>query len=212
MSAPVVPLFPLPSVLLYSGAVLPLHVFEPRYVSLVEDLQSTGQDRLALALLKPGWKDQYFETPPFYELGGIGRIVSVQNAPSGRYNILVEGEDRARLAEVPSEHAYRMVRAEALPAPPVEEDTHLRHALIEALSACSEETVHVDAERGTSYLADLLLLTLGVSIEEKQNIFEVLDPQLRAQRVLAHFDRAQALSQRLDQARDRADDGAVDWN
>jgi Lon protease-like protein len=91
MSAPVVPLFPLPNVLLYPGAVLPLHVFEPRYVELVEDMNAAGLDQIALALLQPGWKDLYFEEPPFYEIGGLGRLISTQPAQDGRYNILLEG-------------------------------------------------------------------------------------------------------------------------
>ena len=177
MSAPTsVPLFPLPNVLLYPGAVLPLHVFEPRYVQLVEDLLEHKQDRMALALLQPGWKEDYFDQPPFYAIGGLGRLISTQSAQDGRYNILLEGLGRARLQEVDSDRQYRRVEAELLrEAPVAAEDEGLRAELLDALSVWSEEQVQIDPARGVSYLADVLLLTLGVPIEEKQRIFEVLE-------------------------------------
>lgn len=212
MSVPVVPLFPLPNVLLYPGAVLPLHVFEPRYVELIEDMNAAGLDRIALALLKPGWKEAYFEDPPFYEIGGLGRLISTQPAQDGRYNILLEGLGRARLTEAPSARKYRCVNAERLEEVTAPADGgQLRQRLLHALSSWSEDQVQLDPSRGVSYLSDVLLLTLGVPIEEKQRIFEKLDPIARAQAVLEHFGAAEAQSKRLGQIKDQSGDHAA-WN
>jgi hypothetical protein len=52
------PIFPLPNVVLFPNVFLPLHVFEPRYRSMVADALTT--DRLiGMALLKPGWEQDY---------------------------------------------------------------------------------------------------------------------------------------------------------
>lgn len=205
------PLFPLPNVLLYPGAVLPLHVFEPRFVQLVEDLRASDDDRLALALLKPGWKDSYFDAPPIHAVGGVGRLTSVQRAQDGRYNVLVEGIGRARLAEEPSKRLYRTVTAEMLPEPPADDEA-LKEQLRTALSDWSEDTVQAHPQRGVSYLADVLLLTLGVPIDEKQRIFEILDPAARARAVLGHYRAAQQLSQRLDAMRGADGAGRAELN
>lgn len=210
MNAPVVPLFPLPNVLLYPGAVLPLHVFEPRYVQLVEDLMASDQDRMALALLQPGWKDQYFDQPPIYAMGGVGKLISTQPAQDGRYNILLEGLGRAKLTEVESDQPYRLVQATLVDEEAVEDDA-LRGELVEALSAWSEDQVEPDPSRGVAYLTDVLLLTLGVPIEEKQRIFELLDPRARAEAVLRHYRLAQAQSRRLGGLRDQ-DGEQASWN
>lgn len=210
MNAPVVPLFPLPNVLLYPGAVLPLHVFEPRYVQLVEDLMASDQDRMALALLQPGWKDQYFDQPPIYAMGGVGKLISTQPAQEGRYNILLEGLGRAKLTEVESDQPYRLVQATLVEEETLDDDA-LRSELVEALSAWSEDQVEPDPSRGIAYLTDVLLLTLGVPIEEKQRIFELLDPRARAEAVLRHYRVAQAQSRRLGGLRDR-DGEQASWN
>lgn len=211
MSDTAVPLFPLPNVLLYPGAVLPLHVFEPRYVELVEDMQAQQQDRMALALLQPGWKERYFDHPPYYAIGGVGRLLSTQPAQDGRYNILLEGLGRAQLKEVESDRQYRRVEATLLKEAPIStEDESLRAELLDALSVWSEEQVQLDPSRGVSYLADVLLLTLGVPIEEKQRIFEMLDPAARARTVLLHFRNAQAQLKRIGQADPSGD--SADWN
>ena len=50
------PLFPLPSVVLFPGVFLPLHIFEPRYRAMVADALAT--DRLiGMTLLRDGWQD-----------------------------------------------------------------------------------------------------------------------------------------------------------
>ena len=106
---------------------------------------------------------------------------------------------------------YRRVEATLLKEAPIStEDESLRAELLDALSVWSEEQVQLDPSRGVSYLADVLLLTLGVPIEEKQRIFEMLDPAARARTVLLHFRNAQAQLKRIDQADPSGD--SADWN
>ena len=50
-----VPVFPLPDLVLFPHVILPLHVFELRYRTMVRDALS-GERVIALALLKPGWE------------------------------------------------------------------------------------------------------------------------------------------------------------
>jgi hypothetical protein len=49
-----VPLFPLPNVVLFPRAVLPLHIFEERYKAMTADVLA-GDRLIAMALLRPGW-------------------------------------------------------------------------------------------------------------------------------------------------------------
>src|SRR5690606_21229592 len=79
------PIFPLPSVVLFPGSVLPLHVFEPRYRAMMEDCVSRGPRAMAVALLRPGWERDYEGRPPVYEIAGAGRIVEWARRPDGRF-------------------------------------------------------------------------------------------------------------------------------
>lgn len=91
-------MFPLPGVVLMPGAVLPLHVFEPRYRALVTHCM--GADRtFALATLKPGYEREYHGAPPVYPVMGVGRIVSFQSLADGRSNILLQSIGRVNVLE-----------------------------------------------------------------------------------------------------------------
>src|SRR5205823_11507801 len=112
-------LFPLPNLVLFPHLVQPLHVFEPRYRQLMAD--ALGDDRLmALALLRPGWEEDYHKSPPIYPAVCLGRITQEERLPDGRYNLLLQGLARARvIEEIPTPKLYRTARVELLrDAPP----------------------------------------------------------------------------------------------
>ena len=66
------PVFPLPNVVLFPEAILPLHVFEPRYRELVREVLS-GRKLMAVARLKPGFEDDYEGRPPVFDVCGVGQ-------------------------------------------------------------------------------------------------------------------------------------------
>ena len=67
----VVPIFPLDNVLLVPGGVLPLHIFEPRYRSMVSDAVD-GDRLIAMAVPLPGRSTEQEERPPVHAVCGLG--------------------------------------------------------------------------------------------------------------------------------------------
>lgn len=113
------PIFPLPSTVLLPGAVLPLHVFEPRYRALVD--YALAHERIfAIATLKPGYEVDYEGRPPVWPSIGIGRIVAHQALPDGRSNLVLRFLARARIVrELPGDRPFRQVQADlAIDQPP----------------------------------------------------------------------------------------------
>src|SRR5688500_5729919 len=114
-----VPLFPLPSVVLFPRAVLPLHIFEDRYRAMTADALG-GDGLIAMALLKPGWEKSYYGKPAIEPVVCVGKIVSHEKLPDGKYNFLLEGQVRARvIRELPIGVVYRVAelsRIEQVPA------------------------------------------------------------------------------------------------
>lgn len=116
MTAPlpdILPVFPLPGLVLFPGAQMPLHIFEPRYREML-DAALDGDRILVLALLKPGWEDDYYGTPALHAVACAGRIVSAQKLPDGRSYVTLCGLTRVRLLEEVPGLAFRRARVETL--------------------------------------------------------------------------------------------------
>ncbi|MDB4930771.1 MAG: putative ATP-dependent protease [Myxococcaceae bacterium] len=108
-----VAVFPLPGVVLLPDQRMPLHIFEPRYRAMVRDaLASHGW-----LVVSPIVGDPEADPPRFASVATAGRIVAHQQLPDGRFNILVEGMVRVRLAELDFVAPYRRVKASAMHEP-----------------------------------------------------------------------------------------------
>src|SRR4051794_5687383 len=108
-----VPLFPLPNVVLFPGAVLPLHIFEERYKRMTADVLR-GDKRLAMALLRAGWERDYYGRAAIEPVACVGVILSHERLEDGRYNFPLQGERRARVVDEESRDGYRLARIEPL--------------------------------------------------------------------------------------------------
>jgi len=121
MSAPLIarelsamPVFPLPSVVMFPGTLLPLHLFEPRYRAMVEHCLAVGPQTLAVCQLRPGWEQDYEGQPPIHEIAGAGRIVAHERRSDGTHEIVVQAVCRVRLSERESRHPFRIATASLL--------------------------------------------------------------------------------------------------
>ena len=89
------PLFPL-QLVLFPGAPLPLHIFEPRYRQLLEDIR-IGNNLFGLAFFDQSVSDQ--PHPPVGHIGCVAEVTEVQPLPDGRSNIFAVGVIRYRAEE-----------------------------------------------------------------------------------------------------------------
>ena len=132
-----VPVFPLPDVVLFPHARLPLHVYELRYRTMVREALS-GPRLIAMALLAPGWERDYQGSPEFFSVGCVGRIDRIEWLPNDCYNLELVGVTRVRFVRVTREFPYRAAQVEALPQHPYPEDDPLVRVEHQAL----RETFH----------------------------------------------------------------------
>jgi Lon protease-like protein len=131
-----VPLFPLPNVVLFPRAVLPLHIFEERYKTMTADTLSSSR-QVAMAMLKPGWERDYYHRPPIEPVVCVGKILSHERLSDGTYNFLLQGDTRAIVVSERMHHGYRIAELQTLPETPVMEIDLAaeRDRLIELFSA-----------------------------------------------------------------------------
>lgn len=104
------PLFPLPGALLLPGGQLPLNIFEPRYLRMVDD--ALAADRL-IGMIQPRDGVDDDEEPPLYGVGCAGRITQFAETDDGRYLITLTGRRRFRVTdELVVSSPYRQARIE----------------------------------------------------------------------------------------------------
>ena len=113
MLPPAIPLFPLPNVVLFPNVFLPLHIFEPRYRRMVADALA-GDRIIGMVLLRPGWEGDYEGCPPVYPIGCAGLITHAEPLPDGRYNIVLRGLEKFRIAHEDVSRGYRMAQVDSL--------------------------------------------------------------------------------------------------
>ncbi|MGB7374196.1 LON peptidase substrate-binding domain-containing protein [Pontixanthobacter sp.] len=105
-------IFPLTGALLFPGLQMPLHIFEPRYRALVSD--ALARDR-RIAMVQP---QRPVEGAPLFQIGCVGRIGDVEALDDGRFNVMLEGENRFRIIrELEVTTQFRQIEAELLEEP-----------------------------------------------------------------------------------------------
>jgi len=88
------PIFPLGGAILFPRTQLPLHIFEPRYRSMIEDA-SAGAARIGM--IQPLGSGDDPEHPPLYRVGCVGEIVGMEELEDGRFNVVLQGSTRFKL-------------------------------------------------------------------------------------------------------------------
>lgn len=152
----VYPVFPLPDFVLFPGITTPLHIFEPRYRKLLNDILD-HKGVMCIATLQGEWKKDYHEkTPEIFELGCVCHVDDYTRLEDGRYNIVISGRRKARLHEVPSNEEYRCVQAELL-------------------DIASADQVAADRKERAQELAEAVLLREGEAPPEMHEHMSQLD-------------------------------------
>ena len=92
------PLFPLPGGVLLPGARLPLHIFEPRYRTMVKEADNERLP-IAIGLLDEETNTNAIGLPKVKPVVGVGAIENLQQLPDGRYMMELVGKMRVRIVD-----------------------------------------------------------------------------------------------------------------
>ncbi|MBM3615983.1 MAG: ATP-dependent protease [Alphaproteobacteria bacterium] len=175
----IIPLFPLPGALLLPRARLPLHIFEPRYLAMLEDCLKTPSRLIGMIQLReaPGGEKR------LCTIGCAGRVTAFSETEDGRYMITLSGISRFRLREeVQGFTTFRRAEVDwsafARDTGPAEDDPALdRPALLERLSRYfTHQRLGTDwdslKEAEPELLVNALSMLLPFSPEDKQALLE----------------------------------------
>jgi Lon protease-like protein len=190
------PVFPLRGAILLPRATLPLNVFEPRYLQMLEDVMSTAR---VLCIVQPDAGEEESPTgkaAALRRVGCVGRVTSYQELDDGRMFITLTGVARCTLVgEVDIAKPYRICTVEYddylgdFEAGAGEEDVD-RQALLRALKTYLEaRNMRADwgavAKQSNETLVNSLSIVAPYGAQEKQALLEARDLKMRAEMLVA---------------------------
>lgn len=192
----IVPVFPLSGALLLPAGNMPLNIFEPRYLAMIDDALSG--ERL-VGMVQPRFGDDENagsnETPALCDVGCLGRVTAYQETGDGRIMVNLAGIARFRVMEEEKEqNGYRRVRytlfaddlkdnAEA--AKQVDRDGLLRTFKLFLEANDMEADWDGVREADTETLVNTLSMMSPYGPPEKQALLEAVDLKTRAETLVA---------------------------
>ena len=181
------PIFPLPSVVLFPSVFLPLHIFEARYRQMVSDALA-GDRMIGMVLLHPGYEADYEGVPAVYDVGCAGLMTHVERLADGRFNIVLRGLQRFRIVgeEPPtSSLLYRraivapLVENEATPARELRAERQRLEAMLAPLFSGTLAERGLPSAMPDDDLVNALSQYLELEPIEKQALLEREGPLAR---------------------------------
>jgi Lon protease-like protein len=190
------PVFPLSRAILLPRATLPLNIFEPRYLQMVEDVMSTSR---VLGMVQPEGGDEespVARTAPLRRIGCAGRITSYEELDDGRFLVSLTGIARFDLAdEVMLAKPYRICTVSYerflcdFTAGTGEDDVDRERLLASLKTYLEARDLQADwsaiAKTPTETLVNSLAVASPFGREEKQALLEAADLKTRAEMLVA---------------------------
>ena len=106
----IIPVFPLSNFIIFPNTTVPLNIFEPRYLDMVND--SMKSDKL-IGMIQPRNFKEGNEIPKLHEVGCLGKITSFRETEDGRYLIELKGKIRFQVInEINTDKKYRSVKVD----------------------------------------------------------------------------------------------------
>lgn len=178
-----IPIFPLSNFIVFPETTVPLNIFEPRYIQMVDDCMKSNR---VMGMIQPK-KTGNLKKPDLYNVGCIGKITSFNETEDGRYLIVLNGISRFKIVnEVSTNKLYRICKVN------YENFLSDLNQKKESLNFSSLETIFKDLKdffdkkgyminwselknQDLGYTINTLSMASPFSLEEKQTLLESLN-------------------------------------
>lgn len=181
-----IPVMTLPGITFFPQALLPLHIFEPRYREMLRDVLATNR-LFAVAGMDPR-KPHDFEPP--HRIASMGIVRACQENKDGTANLLLQGLARVEIQTIVTDQPYRTIRIRALASDPGaadDENLKLRTRLSRLLTTrqrlsgkvCNELTRFLRTVEDPEIFVDLAAFSFCEKPRLKQKLLETLDVHQR---------------------------------
>jgi ATP-dependent Lon protease len=201
-----VPVMTLPDTVFFPQALLPLHIFEPRYRQMLSDVLASNR-LFAIARLDPTQGDESEQNEPLPHIASVGIIRACQKGENDTSNLLLQGICRVEVKKIVREEPYRLIAVQ-----PIATTAGTHHAGLEILRLEVMRLLNLRRRLGlpiakgmTQFLesiedidtfADIAVFNLCDNSAIKQQLLETLETRRRLQ-IFAAMLKAEIETQRL---------------
>jgi Lon protease-like protein len=190
----IIPVFPLPGALLLPRADMPLNIFEPRYVAMVD--AALAGDRVIGMIQPVSGRVACARGPGLCTVGCAGRITSIAETGDGRYMLTLTGVSRFRIVEeLPAATSFRQCRVTAGPyaadfaecaSDPEIDRASVMKTFRAYLVAHNLDADWVSVDRASNeLLVNTLAMMAPFGVAEKQALLEAPNLRARAETLVA---------------------------
>ena len=105
-----IPVFPLSNFIIFPKTTVPLNIFEPRYIDMINDSMKSNK---MIGMIQPKHSNNKVNIPELYDIGCLGKITSFTETEDGRYLIELKGNIRfEKKREIETEKKYRILEVD----------------------------------------------------------------------------------------------------
>jgi Lon protease-like protein len=184
-----VPVMTLPNTTFFPQALMPLHIFEPRYRHMLRDVLASNR-LFAVAGLNLERLQEPGQFEPSYRVASVGIVRACQKNDNGTSNLLLQGLCRVEIVAIVGDEPYRRIRVRALSSregAPAEENQALRRELSRLLNikqkltaaGAGEMTAFLKTVDDPEAFVDIAAFSLCEDVSFKQKLLETLDVHRR---------------------------------
>ena len=185
-----IPIFPLSNFIIFPETTVPLNIFEPRYIQMIDDSMKSNR---MIGMIQP--KKNSNISPSLYDVGCLGKITSFNETKDGRYLIVINGISRFEvLQEEASKKLYRecIVNYKNYSKDLTDKKEDLKFSDLELIfknikSIFKKQGYLIDWKELEKQSLDLTINTLSMAspftMEEKQILLETIDIQSRKKKL-----------------------------
>ncbi len=187
-----VPLLPLRDIIVFPHMVVPLFVGRQKSIRALEE--AVNKQKFILLAAQKDAKTNEPAEDDIYRVGTLGTVVQLLRLPDGTVKVLVEGKQRARVSKYLDHGEFFLVEAESIEES-AEKTTEVE-ALVRSVNSTFENYVKLNKKippemimsvasiDDPARLADTIVAHLGIKLEDKQTLLELLNPAERLEKVL----------------------------
>ena len=187
MNSRTLPLFPLPETILFPGQIMPLHIFEPRYRQMTQDLLD-GPGELIIGTVLEGDRDKLSGVAPVCPVGGVGRLEKYERLDDGRFQIIVLGQRRVQIRPIEDDSV-------SYPVASFEDFVEQRERCSSAKVDLLRESLQSELERrgvgdevteliSLEQMADWILMSAALETEQRYSIYSTASVIKRVEQTL----------------------------
>ncbi len=189
----IIPVLPVRDMVMYPSVILPLFVGRDMSINAVE--KSLSKDRLIFVASQKDLTDEDPLPSRIYSIGVVSQIMRMLRLPDGRVKVLIQGIKKARIEEYVQETPTFLARISTIEEPVITEITLEIEALMRYVKEEMEKVVSMgrmvppdilmvlDTIDEPGRLADVAAANLGLTVENAQEILEIVDPVKRLRRL-----------------------------